>query len=60
MSSTTYRGVFGSHMANVIRRLRRVCQFYGANPTFVFCSATIANPKELAEALLGDTVACHH
>jgi DEAD/DEAH box helicase domain-containing protein len=53
----TYRGVFGSHMANVIRRLRRVCAFYGTDPVFIFCSATIANPKELAEALLGDEVA---
>lgn len=49
----TYRGVFGSHLANVLRRLRRICQFYGSNPTFVFCSATIANPGELAEALIG-------
>lgn len=52
----TYRGVFGSHVANVIRRLRRICQFYGSNPTFIFCSATIGNPAELAEALLGDAV----
>jgi DEAD/DEAH box helicase domain-containing protein len=53
----TYRGVFGSHMANLIRRLRRVCAFYGTNPVFIFCSATIANPKQLAEALLGEEVA---
>ncbi len=52
-----YRGVFGSHMANVIRRLRRVCRFYGADPVFVFASATIANPGELAAALLGEEVA---
>jgi DEAD/DEAH box helicase domain-containing protein len=52
-----YRGVFGSHVANVIRRLRRVCRFYGTDPVFVFCSATIANPQELAEQLLGETVA---
>ncbi|HMO96957.1 MAG TPA: DEAD/DEAH box helicase, partial [Tepidiformaceae bacterium] len=52
----TYRGVFGSHLANVIRRLRRICQFYGANPTFILCSATIANPGELAGALLGDDI----
>jgi len=52
----TYRGVFGSHVANVIRRLRRICQFYGSDPTFILCSATIANPKELAQALIGDDV----
>ena len=52
----TYRGVFGSHMANVIRRLMRICAFYRTQPTFIFCSATIANPKELAEALLGAPV----
>jgi DEAD/DEAH box helicase domain-containing protein len=45
----TYRGVFGSHVANVLRRLRRVAQFYGSNPQFILTSATIANPKELAE-----------
>ena len=53
----TYTGVFGSHLANVLRRLRRICQFYGANPTFILCSATIANPGELARALVGDDVA---
>jgi DEAD/DEAH box helicase domain-containing protein len=47
----TYRGVFGSHLANVLRRLRRVAQFYGASPQFIACSATIANPGELAERL---------
>lgn len=52
-----YRGVFGSHMANVLRRLRRICAFYSANPTFILCSATIANPAELAEALIGSPVA---
>jgi len=52
----TYRGVFGSHMDNVIRRLRRVCRFYGSSPVFVLCSATIANPGELAERLIGDPV----
>jgi DEAD/DEAH box helicase domain-containing protein len=46
-----YRGVFGSHVANVIRRLRRVCQYYGSDPVFICTSATIANPKELAEKL---------
>ena len=48
-----YRGVFGSHLANVLRRLKRVCEFYGSSPQFICCSATIANPKELAEALTG-------
>lgn len=47
----SYRGVYGSHLANLIRRLRRICAFYGSNPQFICCSATIANPKELAEAL---------
>jgi DEAD/DEAH box helicase domain-containing protein len=54
----TYRGVFGSHVANLIRRLDRICRFYGAEPTYVCCSATIANPKELAERLLGRPVVC--
>ncbi|MDP6040804.1 MAG: DEAD/DEAH box helicase, partial [Candidatus Latescibacteria bacterium] len=49
----TYRGVFGSHVANVLRRLMRVCAHYGAHPQFVCSSATIANPKEHAEALTG-------
>ncbi len=48
-----YRGVFGSHVANVIRRLRRICRFYGADPVFILCSATIANPGELAERIIG-------
>ncbi len=48
----TYRGVFGSNVANVIRRLERICEHYGANPQFICCSATIANPKELAEKLI--------
>jgi len=52
-----YRGVFGSHVANVLRRLRRVCRFYGANPRFLLASATIANPLELAERLIGEPVA---
>jgi len=52
----TYRGVFGSHVANVMRRLRRVCAHYGAHPVSVLCSATIANPKELAEAIVGEAV----
>ena len=46
-----YRGVYGSHLANVLRRLRRICEFYGSDPQFICCSATIANPKALAEAL---------
>lgn len=48
----TYRGVFGSHVANVIRRLQRLCHFYGSNPQFIVCSATIANPREHAERLV--------
>jgi DEAD/DEAH box helicase domain-containing protein len=48
----TYRGVFGSHLANLLRRLKRVCAFYGANPQFILCSATIGNPQEHAEALI--------
>lgn len=47
-----YRGVFGSHVANVLRRLRRVCRFYGAEPRFLCASATIANPEGLAERLI--------
>ena len=46
-----YRGVYGSHLANLLRRLRRICEFYGSKPQFICCSATIANPKELAEGL---------
>src|SRR5579859_5387995 len=46
-----YRGVYGSHLANILRRLRRICSFYGATPQFICSSATIANPRELAEAL---------
>jgi DEAD/DEAH box helicase domain-containing protein len=48
----SYRGVFGSHLANVLRRLKRACAFYGASPQFILCSATIGNPKDHAEALL--------
>ncbi|MGK0170365.1 MAG: DEAD/DEAH box helicase domain-containing protein [Gammaproteobacteria bacterium] len=51
-----YRGVFGSHVANVLRRLERICRFYGVSPIYIFCSATIANPGELASALIGRTV----
>ena len=48
----TYRGLFGSQVANVIRRLKRICGFYGSNPTFICASATIRNPRELAVRLL--------
>jgi DEAD/DEAH box helicase domain-containing protein len=47
-----YRGVYGSHLANLLRRLRRICDFYQSDPVFVCCSATIANPRELAEMLV--------
>ena len=53
----TYRGIFGSHVANVLRRLRRICELYGSRPTFICCSATIANPQELAHQLVGRPVA---
>jgi DEAD/DEAH box helicase domain-containing protein len=49
----TYRGVFGSHVANVVRRLLRICAHYGARPQIVTCSATIGNPEQLAESLTG-------
>ena len=48
-----YRGVFGSHLANILRRLARVCRHYGSSPAFICSSATIANPQELAERLVG-------
>ncbi|TGA96071.1 DEAD/DEAH box helicase [Sporolactobacillus shoreae] len=48
-----YRGVFGSHVANVIRRLERICNYYGSHPQFICTSATISNPREHAEALTG-------
>ncbi len=51
-----YRGVFGSHVANVLRRLRRVCAFYGVSPQFILCSATIGNPAEHASALIEQPV----
>jgi DEAD/DEAH box helicase domain-containing protein len=47
-----YRGVYGSHLANIMRRLKRLCEFYGSKPQFIACSATIANPRELAETLM--------
>ncbi len=53
----TYRGIFGSHVANVLRRLRRVARHYGADPQFLCSSATLRNPQELAELLVGDDVA---
>ncbi|MEO8161557.1 MAG: helicase-related protein, partial [Arenimonas sp.] len=53
----TYRGVFGSHVANVLRRLERVCAFYGVKPQYILCSATIGNPQAHAEALIGREVA---
>jgi DEAD/DEAH box helicase domain-containing protein len=46
-----YRGVFGSHLSNVLRRLHRLCRFYGSSPQFILCSATIGNPGELAEKI---------
>ena len=52
----TYRGVFGGHVANVLRRLLRICAHYGSHPVIVCCSATIGNPGELAEALIGRPV----
>ena len=52
----TYRGVFGSHVANVIRRIKRIADFYGAKPQFILSSATIGNPKELAEKLIEEPV----
>ena len=50
-----YRGVYGSHLANLLRRLKRITDFYGSKPIFICCSATIANPKELAENLTGES-----
>jgi DEAD/DEAH box helicase domain-containing protein len=52
----TYRGVFGSHLANVLRRLARIAEFYGSKPQFICCSATIANPGELAGQLIAAPV----
>jgi DEAD/DEAH box helicase domain-containing protein len=52
----TYRGIFGSHFANVIRRLKRICKFYGSSPQFILASATIANPQQLAERLIEENV----
>ncbi len=47
-----YKGVFGSHLANILRRLKRLCEFYGSNPQYILCSATIGNPAELAEKII--------
>jgi DEAD/DEAH box helicase domain-containing protein len=49
----TCRGVYGSHLANIIRRMKRICAFYGSSPQFICCSATIANPLELAQGITG-------
>jgi DEAD/DEAH box helicase domain-containing protein len=51
-----YRGIFGSHLANVLRRLIRVARFYGASPQFILCTATIANPMEVAERMIEEPV----
>ena len=51
-----YRGVFGSNLANVMRRLHRVCRHYGSSPQFICCSATIGNPKEHAERITGSPI----
>ncbi|HVZ37225.1 MAG TPA: DEAD/DEAH box helicase, partial [Polyangiaceae bacterium] len=51
----TYRGVYGSHVANVLRRLKRICEFHGSHPQFICCSATIANPLDLAQSLSGES-----
>jgi len=51
-----YRGIFGSHLANVLRRLKRIAKFYGSNPQFILCTATISNPEEMAERMIEDPV----
>jgi len=51
-----YRGVFGSHLGNLMRRLKRICKFYGTSPRFICCSATIANPEELAKKIVEEDV----
>ena len=53
-----YRGVFGSHLSNVVRRLRRIARYYGSEPQFIFASATIGNPQEHAQRILGADVYC--
>ncbi|MDR3280974.1 MAG: DEAD/DEAH box helicase, partial [Synergistaceae bacterium] len=52
----TYKGIYGSHLALILRRLERICEFYGSRPSFICCSATIANPAELASELTGRAV----
>ena len=52
-----YRGVFGSHVTNVLRRLKRIAAFYGSSPRFILCTATIANPVEVAEKMIEEPVA---
>jgi DEAD/DEAH box helicase domain-containing protein len=51
-----YRGIFGSHLANILRRLKRIAAFYGSNPQFILCTATIANPVEIAEKMIESPV----
>ena len=51
-----YGGIFGSHLANILRRLKRITKFYGSSPQFILCSATIANPKELAQKMIEEEV----
>jgi DEAD/DEAH box helicase domain-containing protein len=51
-----YTGVFGSHMGNIMRRLKRICEFYGSRPVFIMSSATISNPRELAERIIEEKV----
>ena len=51
-----YRGIFGSHLANILRRLKRIAKFYGVRPKFILCTATIANPLEMAEKMIEEPV----
>lgn len=51
-----YRGIFGSHLGNILRRLKRIAAFYGSSPCYILCSATIANPKEIAEKIIEEPV----
>ncbi len=51
-----YRGIFGSHLANILRRLKRICRFYGSSPKFILCTATISNPVEMAEKMIEEEV----